>query len=227
MKQDLLTMLWLSASFLALFGVGEWLYHKFRVQAEWTRKWSHIGTGFFTMLFPLVLHSHLSVATLCGSFLVILTLSKRFGLLPSIHAIDRESYGSHSYPIVVYVCFLAWEKMAAPVSLFYLPVLTMALADPAAAFVGKRWPLGRFRIGADTKTLSGCSGFFAVAFGLALLLFPEENLALGSVVWKSACVALAATLAEALSSKGFDNLSIPLTVLGMLYLFLPYGHSNF
>lgn len=220
-------MAWLSASFLALFGVGEWLYRGFRVPAEWTRKWSHIGTGFLTMLFPLTLHSHRSVGLLCGSFLVILVLSKRFRLLPSIHAIDRESYGSHSYPVVVYACFWVWEKMAAPVSVFYLPVLTMALADPAAAFLGRRWPRGGFSVWSDRKTLTGCAGFFAVAYGLAVFLFPQENLPLTSLLAKAAAVALAATLAEAFSTKGFDNLSIPLAVLGMLYLLLPHGDSTF
>ena len=168
-------MLWLSGCFLMLFGISELLFHVAKVQVEISRKVSHIGTGFLTMLFPVWLHSHWSVLILCTSFLAILVLSQQFGLLRSINGISRKSYGSMSYPIIVYFCFLASSSLQTSqfgdhnYSFFYLPILTMALADPAAAFVGMRWPIGIYTIGIDKKSASGSFAFFSVAFGLAFV----------------------------------------------------------
>jgi len=89
----------LAFSFLALFGIAEILYHKVNVKAEWTRKLVHFGTGILTLLFPVMLNDHLYVFFLCASFALLLLASLRFNRLKSIHAIDRKSYGSISYPV--------------------------------------------------------------------------------------------------------------------------------
>jgi len=227
MKQDIIPMIQLSICFLSLFGLSEVLYYFLKVPVEWSRKVSHIGTGFLTMLFPVWLHSHWSVLILCGSFFVILVVSKKMKLLQSINGIKRESHGSASYPIIVYICFVAWqlstEDYKDPIGLgwFYLPILTMALADPTAAFVGSRWPIGKFRIGIDTKSFSGCLAFFSVAFSLAVLFLEPAMAFFPSALIFAFVVSLAGTLAEALSSKGFDNFTIPAAVLISLTLCLP------
>ncbi|HZF99594.1 MAG TPA: hypothetical protein VEY71_01255, partial [Chitinophagales bacterium] len=112
-EKQLLNTTGLAACFLALFGVAEFLYRRLHWRVEVTRKIVHIGTGLLTLLFPLLLHHHGLVLLLCGTFAVILLLSQRLKLLPSINAIDRDSFGSISYPIAVYGCYLvyAWFNM--------------------------------------------------------------------------------------------------------------------
>jgi phytol kinase len=232
MNQDFLNAILLGVSFLLLFGIGELMFHYFKVKVELTRKFSHAGTGLLTLLFPLLLGSHWLVLFLCSSFAVILLLSMKYGFLKSINAIDRDSVGSIAYPVSVYLCYLAFEHYQYHYYYFYMPVLILAFCDPLAALAGKKWPWGRYRVGKDYKTLLGSGAFFVSAFFLQLVVlfllgFDSLN---SRVLLVSIVVALLACLAEAFSKRGFDNLSIPLCVLLTLMLINhlygpPYGVS--
>lgn len=218
MINDWLFLLILAASFLLLFGIAELLYHWLKVPVEWTRKLVHLGTGLLTLLFPLLLENHWSVLLLCGSFALILIASLRFRLLPSINAIERFSVGSLAYPVAVYGCFLIYQEQEV-LTYFYLPILTLAICDPIAALTGKKWPLGRYRIGKEYKTAMGSGMFLLTAFCVymtgALLAHPHASV--GLTIWRGLIVASVAMLAEGLSGKGTDNLTIPAAVVSMLY----------
>src|ERR1051325_2465256 len=122
MNTSMINVLLLATAFLLLFGIGELLYYVLKVKVEISRKFVHIATGFITLLFPLLLHNHWYVLLLCSSFCAILLLSQHFQLLKSINAIDRDSFGSISYPISVYGCFLAFTVYHSYL-FFYLPIL--------------------------------------------------------------------------------------------------------
>ena len=221
MNEELIHCLWLSACFLALFAIGELLYHVFKVQAEFTRKWSHIGTGILTMLFPVFFNSHWYVLIMCSSFAVLLVLSVKYGFLKSINAVERETVGSVCYPISVYIAFIAYT-IKGDILTFYFPILILAIADPMAAFVGKTWTWKPYHIFGQQKSLSGSMAFavtaFAVIFSLVFpyLVFIEFRastliILIGLSLWSA--------LVEAASSKGWDNLTIPLGVLAYLLCF--------
>ncbi len=223
MAIQLQNIIFLSIAFLSLFGLAEYLYHRKNVQVEKTRKLVHFGTGILTLLFPLVLESQWEVLFLCSSFIGILVASLKFNLLPSINAIERKSYGSIAFPIAVYLSFLLYQYMlpftlntTEALSYFYLPILILAICDPIAALGGKRFPLGRFKIGEGHKTLMGSSLFFlSAAILLAFALFAKgENLVAEQTLVQLFVVALSGTMAEAISGKGWDNLTIPLAVSG-------------
>lgn len=200
----------LAAAFLLLFGVAEINYHLLKVKAELTRKFVHLGTGILTLLFPVMLGNHWLVLLLCASFAAILIISLRFRLLPSINAIDRFSVGSLAYPVSVYGCYLLYDYYQ-DFQYFYIPVLTLAVCDPVAALTGKRWPWGKYSIGKETKTMMG-SGMFlasAVILFVALNLSFHPQTAVFLMIWRAIIVASFACIAEAISGKGTDNLSIP------------------
>lgn len=212
MTKDLLNTLVLAACFLALFGLAELLYHRLKVKVELSRKIVHVGTGLLTLLFPLMLSNHLFVLLLCGSFAILLICSLRFKFLPSINAIERKSVGSIAYPVSVYGCYLAYDYFGETYFYFYLPILILAISDPLAALAGKKWPIGKYKIGHETKTLMGSSMFFLSALLLVLVFFKPSD-ASGNTGLTRVLISLVATASEALSRKGFDNISIPASVL--------------
>lgn len=221
MSKEITNTMLLAGMFLFLFGLAEMLYHSLKIKAEVTRKIVHIGTGLLTMLFPVMLRNHWFVLLLCASFAIILLLSLQFNLLPSINAINRISYGSLLYPVAVYGCYRAYNYFHNNLIFFYLPVLTMAICDPAAAFFGKRWPFGTFRVNHDTKTIMGSSAFFLSSVGLTLILFyffSPGNFVIRSTLPIALLVAAATTAAEALSTKGWDNVTIPVSAVLILTL---------
>jgi phytol kinase len=207
----------LSACFLSLFAAAEVLYHYFKVRAELTRKLVHFGTGALTLLFPVMLNDHRLVLMLCASFAAILILSLKFKFLKSINAIDRVSAGSICYPAAVYLCYLGYDHFNGHYVYFYLPMLALAICDPIAALSGKKWPLGKYRIGKDNKTLMGSGMFFASCFLLSLGIFLLGHTAFDTrTIMVAFTISIACAFIEAVSPRGFDNLTIPLVALGMM-----------
>lgn len=222
MNANILNTAYLAVAFLALFASAELLYHKYKVKAEVTRKYVHIVTGLLTMLFPLLISDQWLVLALCGSFLVILLASKRLNLLPSINAVDRNTTGSILYPIVVFICYAIYMSQGQFVY-FYIPILILALCDPVAAFVGKKWPGGQYITFGHRKTLTGSLGFFFAAMIVSVLLIISfEALPFGSTLAISAIIAAVTSVSEALSHRGYDNLTIPASALLVLALIGPY-----
>jgi phytol kinase len=223
MTAYLIPSLLLACCFLALFGFAEWLYHRKNVPSEWTRKIVHFGTGILTLLFPVFLESHWQVLALCGSFLLLLIASLRFRFLPSINDIDRTSHGSILYPVVVYACFLLYVASQQGLIVFYLPILILAICDPVAALVGKRYPRGVYRVLGSKKTLSGSLAFFAVCIlvtTLAFYSFDITSTAYPSHPGHMILIPMVAAAAEAVGVKGTDNLTIPASVAATLHLIL-------
>ncbi len=221
MSKEIINTALLAGLFLSLFAMAEMLYHKLKIKAEGTRKIVHIGTGIVTMLFPLMLRNHWFVLLLCASFALILFLSLKFNLLPSINAINRISYGSLLYPVAVYGCYLAYNYFHSNLLFFYLPILTMAISDPVAALVGKRWPYGIFHIRQDTKTVMGSAAFFFSSVVLTIILFyffSSGNFHIKSGLLIAILIASATTITEALSTKGLDNITIPFCTVLVLTL---------
>lgn len=208
----------LTVAFLTLFGVAEIAHRFFNISAERTRKFVHVMTGIFTMSFPWLLESHWSVLLLCGGFFIILLLSMKFGFLASINAVERKTAGSLLYPVIVYSGFLIYGYYKEPY-FYYLPILILALCDPLAAWVGKKWPIGRYLSFGYHKTLSGSFAFMLLAMAISfafLMVFSDYSV--GNIWLVALSVGFVSTFAEAITHGGYDNLTIPFSIIIVLLL---------
>lgn len=219
MSFSILNTLLLGVAFLALFASSEWLHIKKGVKAEISRKYVHLSTGILTMLFPPLIGNHWLILALCASFLLILIASKTWNLLPSINAVDRITRGSFLYPIIVYSCYLMYQYYG-QYMFYYIPILVLALADPVAALVGKKYCWKPYTVLGQTKTICGSLGFVIVAFFTCMvLLISLEELTLSNTIIISLSVSLATVIAEAFTHNGWDNLTIPASAVMVLMLF--------
>lgn len=209
-------LLILSGLFLLVFAIGEVAYRIFKVPAEYTRKWSHIASGFLSLLFPVFFDNIWMVGIICGLFILVLNFSKPLGLLPSINNVDRKTYGSILFPAAVFISYAAYEMQGKNLLYFYLPVLTLAISDLCAALVGKRYPMVRLGFLREPKSLGGFLAFFCSAVILyAVFIYLGYHISVPAIV----AVALLGAITELLSPKGFDNISIPLIViLGLMLI---------
>lgn len=213
---ELIHLCILSALFLAIFAIGEVAYRFFHVNAEYTRKWSHIASGFLSLLFPSFFHSILIVGVICALFALILNFSRPLGILPSINSVERKTYGSVLFPLAVFLSYMAYKLADNNLLYFYLPVLTLAICDLCAALVGKRFPIRRLTFIREPKSLGGFLAFFISAVILyVVFLCMGKNIGIGAII----AVALMGAVAELLSPSGFDNVSIPLVVILGLFIF--------
>lgn len=228
MNADLTIMLILAGTFLALFAIAELLYHKAGVRAEYTRKIVHGGTGLLTLLFPVFLSHFWQVAVLCSSFLLLLFASRKWGVLPSINAVKRDTLGSLLYPVIVALLFLFYQYAARrnfllpSLTYFELPILIMALCDPLAAAVGQRLAAKRPAL-QGRKTWAGSIAFFTGTVLITGIGFSGP--ALGGTVRLDTflallfTLALSTTFAERWSKRGWDNFTIPATAATVLWGF--------
>ncbi len=216
---DFKTLMIFSTIFLVLFAIAEIAYHFFNAKVEYTRKFVHLFTGLIALFFPIYIWSPLDLILLCSSFAVIVVLSIKFNFLKSVNAIDRSSRGSVLFPVVVIICYL-FQYFMEDYSYFFIPILVLAFADPGAALVGKKWPIGEYSILGNLKTRAGTTAFIVIAFLICMGAFYliEGKISFFSLI-VSFFIAIVAAIGESMSIRGYDNLTIPLCCIGILLIF--------
>jgi uncharacterized protein (TIGR00297 family) len=130
----------------------------------------------------------------------------------------RRAWGIALFPLA----FLVLLQTNLPNAELFLAMLILAVSDPLAALVGKSLPVRRFNWTGDPKSLSGSSAFASATILLLILQPPTFLVGLPpfTVVYYGLLIAGILTLAEALGSKGWDNVYIPLAA-AMLWRGLP------
>jgi dolichol kinase len=171
------------------------------------------GTVLVLVLMVGVFQDRTVLVTL-GILLVILLLMDVFRLaIPEVNLLFFRSFTLLASPReTARLSSSTWYLLAILLTLILFPrdaalggILVLALADPSASFVGRRW--GKKRLGSGT--VEGSLVFFAVAFGVLTLWAPWPQ-ALGAAVFTA--------VVEALPWPIDDNLSVPLAAAGALLL---------
>jgi len=207
-----------------LLAFNELNYRRLNVKGEITRKFAHFSATLATLPFPYIFSSHWYVFVLATLFFIVLAVTQKSRQLKSIHDISRKSMGSYLLPLSIYVTFLI-SNILENKFLFILPMLILAICDPMAAILGiniKKYN-GRIKIGTwkFQKTWLGTAAFFVTGVIIAMIALYFHMEAFNfKTVWLSLLVAFVGMLAEFISWRGSDNLSIPLSVVVVLLLFL-------
>ena len=189
-----------------------------RVPVEATRKAVHIAVGMW--IFPTILLFEqwswwVLLPPLC--FALLNALSLRFRFFEAIEVAERTP-GTVLFPLSFALLLgLFWplhrEVVAAA------GVMAMTWGDAMAAVVGRAYGRRGYRLWGQRKTWLGslaCFSWATLAITLTLrLMGGAEPL---TALWQAALAGLAATVVEALSPQGTDNLFVPLAAAGVLYL---------
>jgi uncharacterized protein (TIGR00297 family) len=204
---------------IALFVViliAEGLQKLKHLSSDATRKIVHVITGVFVAVTPFLFQSRLPILIICISFAIINFVAIRLGYLDGMHATQRKSYGTVFYPLALVALLLfCWENHAL---ILVISMLILAFADPLAASVGQRVKKPRiYRLANDYKSLEGSATMFLATFMIVFAgLFWGRDLFPGYVavtlfqnLWISLLIGILATVCEAISSYGSDNLTVP------------------
>ncbi len=179
------------------------------------RRLFHAGNGVFIFLVLKTLPVDTRIAVLfLGALLSVLLLMDGVRLTnPRLNRLFFRTFSYLASPREAgKVASSTWYLLGVVLTLLIFPrhealagVLVLALADPAAGFVGRSWGKRPFGSG----TVEGTAAFAVVAF-LALLLFAPWGAALAA--------AMVAALVERTPWPLDDNLVIPSTVAAVLLL---------
>jgi phytol kinase len=170
--------------------------------------------------------------------------SKRVGLLPYLLTIllnfllwkkgwlaslaDGTSSPGIVYFPISQSALLAWLWEPDDANRSRLPVahaalLTLALGDAAAALVGQRYGRHTYRVFGSQRSLEGSAAMLVVTGGAVGATLALSGIERGQAMKNSALAAAGATLIEALSPLGTDNLTVPAAVALIL---LQTGEAN-
>lgn len=196
-----LPLLGTTTALVGLFVMSEFAGRR-GLPAETTRRLVHIAGAGTTALFPLYLHLN-EVVALAVVFTLVLTWTRVRGSLASVHAVARPTVGAIAFPAgLVLAAVTVWSHPAA----FSYAALMLALPDPAAAVVGRRFSSLRWRIPGGHKSILGSLAFFTVAFTVGTVFALAAGN--GSILGVAAAAAVLAGV-EATLGYGLDNLFIP------------------
>lgn len=209
--------------FLAIIVAAQFMYRA-SVDTEMSRKFVHVSGGILSLFLPAYIHSHWYVLGLCSiAFLTLLVTYIRRDL-PGVHQTKRKSVGSIIFPIPIYICFAVELEPRDTHIAFYLPVLLLTFSDSIAEWGGKKWGKYGPAFWGGRKTLIGSLCFFVSAVLLMLtgmMYIDDWKITFGvSDVMVVMLIAGVATVAELVSMNGWDNLTVPLSVLGVLWVIM-------
>jgi phytol kinase len=207
MPSEVMATLVLALISLLILLLGEGIHRALPHQPEIARKSVHFLSGLTALSFPYWIQSHWLVLLLASSFLAIVAVAKRKGMLKSIHGIGRKSYGALYFPLAVYGIFLLGHTR--PV-LYFIAILVMTVSDTLAALLGERYGSIRYAVEGTVKSLEGSVVFLFVTFlcvHLSLLLLTPIDKRSSIVI--ALVMALLVTGFEAISVSGFDNIFVP------------------
>ncbi len=204
--------------------INELIYRRLNMEGEFIRKFAHLAATLATLPFPYIFPSHwyvLVLALVFGAFLFVTWRNRRLG---SIHSIERKSWGSYLLPLSIYLTFMI-SDLTGNKFIYILPMLILGVCDPLAAILGMNIKKmnGQIKIFGKPilKTWVGSGAFFILSFVISLIaLYLHLEVLDLKTFWLAMAVAIAGTLAELVSWRGADNLTVPLSVVLVLLLFL-------
>jgi len=183
-------------------------------EAELRRKIVHVATGMLAIALPWLLPHAWQVWLLLGLTAVAMALMRTralAGLGQAVHGVARRSWGDYLLVLGVALTFALHDGRAI---LYVLPLAILAVADAAAALAGLRYGRTFYNAGLGRKSLEGSTIFFLLTLILSMIcLLLLTDVPRANVIAISAAIAGFATLVEADSWHGFDNLFVPMGVL--------------
>ncbi|WOB47947.1 hypothetical protein NYR97_11645 [Xanthomonas hydrangeae] len=217
---DALVFLLLSILMYQLYVVAVMSGMLFSLRVELRRKTAHLLGGFMLVLAALLTATSAVVVALCLLLLGWLIATRK---LPSLKmyrqlSVDRRdgtvSWGDLWFPVGLGGTAILFGAQSAE---WLAAALVLTLADSAAALTGTRFPSPGYRIAGGRKSLGGtCACLIAASVCIVLAGWAS------GLNWSwIGCFGLAAvvTTVEAVSTRGLDNLLLPLaTAVGLSWL---------
>jgi phytol kinase len=98
-----------------------------------------------------------------------------------------------------------------------LGILVMGYGDGMAAIIGKTFGKTSYTIGKSTKTIEGSLTMFIISSVVILIILTIYNP--GARYTAIPLLAISATIIEAITPKGLDNITVPLGISFLYYWF--------
>jgi phytol kinase len=208
-------------SYLFVFAIilaSTLLTHRRILSGESSRKFIHIGVSNWWIIAMIFFDTPWYAAIPPLSFVVINYLSYKDQIIGAMESQDgRGGLGTVYFAISLLVLSLITFRPGSNPYIGALGILIMGYGDGFAAVFGSKFNSYTFHILGSKKTLIGTLAMFVFSFLAAFIILSIYDPI--SSFRNSLILALFATVLEAFSPAGFDNLTVPLLV-PLLYVIL-------
>ena len=219
-SQIIVTALFL-IGFVAIIALTEYLHKRFSLNSEFTRKIAHVLASLSSLVFIFVFDSFWYVLFIGFIFFFVLFIGKYKNAFRSIDSVRRKTGGSYLLPVSICILFYFSNKLDNTL-IFVLPILILGISDPLAATFGMAFHNKTRKITildyTFDKTILGSMVFFLSTFFISWLTLSFFNYAMKEALMLSLVIAILNTFIELISSKGIDNISVPLLTMMLLLL---------
>lgn len=206
--------------YIGLVIAGAKLFEKRGKEAS--RKFIHIMLGnwwFIAMYFFTNVWFAIFVP---ATFVIINYISYKTNLIKVMERDEQDGLGTVYYAITLFILAIVSFGVYHEPLLGLVPNLIMAYGDGMAAVVGKIIKSKKYRLGQSKKSLAGSLTIFIISTItiIGYLSFEHSAVFLETTHWIiiSIMMAFIVTAIEAISGKGTDNITVPLSTLIMLLL---------
>ena len=215
MNHNLLGLIITFAFVFAVLGVSALASKK--AGKEISRKITHIGVANCWWIFIYFFDSPVWASIPLASFVVLNFFSVKFNLIKSIEREEGGGGGAAAYGTVYYplsMLILTILAFGGHIDLYIgsIAVMCMGYGDGFAAVAGGRFGRHKLKFLKSDKSLEGCVAMFAASFvSTGIILFCRDVDVIFALL-KAVPIALAATVLEAVTPDGYDNITVPLGV---------------
>jgi phytol kinase len=218
MNQDWLALIISFVYVFAMIGIAEGLRKWQGYSVEFTRKFIHIAVGMWAFGTVLLFERREFAIIPSLAFIVINALSYWQGTFKAMETGEAGQLGTIYFPLsFTILIWLLWDQPA----LLVASLMPMTWGDAMAAVLGRRYGKRLYTVGSSQRSLEGTLAMFLfslVTTFIALYFFSSSEYFI-DLLGIATATALAATVIEAISPWGIDNLTVPAISALVLLLF--------
>ena len=202
-----------SAIYIAAVVVTSKFMSKFGEEAS--RKFIHVLLSNVWIIYMLFIDSLVPACILPIAFVIINTLSYKFKLIKSMEREENDGFGTIYYAVsMLVVSIIAY--VAGDPRIGATGILIMGYGDGFAAIIGKKIKSKKYKIGKTTKSIAGSLTMFIIRLFISFIVL--KMIGVKYLIFDSFGIAVVATILEAISIKGFDNITVPVITTILTFL---------
>ena len=189
---------------------------------EISRKFIHIMLGNWWIIAMIFFNNVWFASFVPATFVIINYLSYKKDLIKVMERDEQDGLGTVYYAVALLILAIVSFGIYKEPALGLVPTLVMAYGDGLAAIIGKKLKSKRYKLGETKKSFAGSLTMFVIStflIGAYLTFNLRTTFWLGTHWPVVACLAgFAITALEAVSGKGWDNISVPVATCALLIL---------
>ena len=210
----------ISYLYIGLVIIGAKIFEKRGKEAS--RKFIHIMLGNWWIIAIYFFTNVWSAIFVPITFVIINYLSYKKDIIKVMERDEQDGLGTVYYALALLILAIVSFGIFKQPWLGLVPTLVMAYGDGLAAIIGKGVKSKRYKLGETKKSFAGSLTMFVISTLLigAFFAFKYSNIFWRSTHWPliAGLMGFAITGLEAVSGKGWDNITVPLATLAMLIL---------